>query len=805
LRLKAATLASGLSSLSRHFQGDSVRVRSAVFSALLLLGASVASSAAPLETYSDGKSGRMYAIRVTPPVLESNAPRIAPTSATLKVTADTFIQQNLQLLGIQDPATELLAAAPETDNLGLSRIHYFQRWHGLDVLCGAITVHLNQDGQAYYVKTKVAKDLPINTTPTLTEGAAQNAALHQALDDTQNAIAATVLKSRLIVLPLGILKNQPSTTSYLAWEVEVVDDKTGGDHFGKAYYYDAHSGALLFQLSRNIELTPVTREIKDCAEGNPCQMNQLDPIYTTYYHGRSEGMPVRGPYPNPSKPLFYGSIDVDNAYDYVGALHAYYSTNLGLVDGPNGHGGTSMNFPTVTKALVHNDATGTSPACPYGAEYVVNTGNIFFCKGVVTLDTIGHEYSHAVVFRGFPDGSGYPVYYGESGALNESYADFMGELFEYSYSGTTDWKGRTAPSGTPAPLRDLRNPPSIPLYQWGPGAPDRHYSASVECSGADYGGVHENSTIPSHAMYLFSEGGDFNGCTIIGQGKDAAQKVFFRGWRTYFSSNPTFQEAYTGLIQACTDLYPPSVVAELTKALQAGEMDQPGRCSGIPEVAPPCAVNHAGSAITARNNGYPIDAFPVGDEIWLNLTGATANRMLDFLLLPHVASRPIWQATTALALDTANGTVLGDSTLFSLFGVAMTEGSYDVMIDGNRDGFYQPWADTILPITITPATSGVGDGTRPAVTALKAIQPNPTREGANVAFSLASPTDVSLRVYDVAGRLVRTVASESLPAGTYVRAWDGRDDNGRVTNAGLYFVKFVAGATVESRKLVRTQ
>ena len=54
------------------------------------------------------------------------------------------------------------------------------------------------------------------------------------------------------------------------------------------------------------------------------------------------------------------------------------------------------------------------------------------------------------------------------------------------------------------------------------------------------GELHINSTILSHAMYLISEGGEHNGCDITGQGTDVAQRIFFRGWRTYFSSNPNF-------------------------------------------------------------------------------------------------------------------------------------------------------------------------------------------------------------------------------------------------------------------------
>ena len=49
------------------------------------------------------------------------------------------------------------------------------------------------------------------------------------------------------------------------------------------------------------------------------------------------------------------------------------------------------------------------------------------------------------------------------------------------------------------------------------------------------------------------------------------------------------------------------------------------------------------------------------------------------------------------------------------------------------------------------------------------------------------------------------MASERLVARIHVRAWDGRDDGGHQTGSGLYYVKLVAGATVDTRALVRTR
>jgi hypothetical protein len=783
-------------------------VRTAVL--VVLLGLSAESAAASPEVLRDGVSGRMYAIRVAPPVRAALAAQGVPSAASLKAAADGFVSGNRELIGVANPDQDLVATAPETDARGLSRVKYFQRFNGLDVLGGEVTVHLNRDGQVVYVKTKVAGDLPTDTTPRFTEAAARSAAVQRALAETPDLGSAAVLTSRLLILPLGILRNEPAPTSSLAWEVEVADRATGGDEFGEAYYYDALNGTLLFQLSRMEGLTPITRQVYDSGggSGGTIQLDVEDPLYPGYFHGRSEGMPSRGPFPNPNILPFFGSSDVDSMYSYLGLLDSYYSTTFGI-DAPNGFGGTAV-YPTVaanlTRGLVHNDHTGFSPTCPGAAIFSGTTGSITFCWGVVVPDVVGHEYSHTIVLHSFHDLNGKaigPTYYGETGAMNEAWADFMGEIFEYVHTGTTDWRSKTSPNF--APNRDLRNPPSIPEFPFGPGGPDRHYSSSFSCDASDNGGVHYNSTVPSHAMYLFSEGGDFNGVTIQGQGKDAAQRVFFRGWRTYFSSTETLQEAYTDLIQACADLYAPSVTSELTKALQAGEMDQPGRCSGTPEVAPASAVNHSGHGATTLFDATPDTAFAVGQDVWLKFSGATPGRTLAFQLLPRDPSRPLWQATTSLALATGTGVVQPDGTLFTRFGAVPTAGSYDMLVDANNDGFYQPWADTVLPVTITPATSGVGPPAASWVTMLQSIRPNPSQQSAELEFSLAKPSQVTLAIFDVGGRRVRMLTSDMLPAGSHARAWDGRDDNGRSVGAGIYFVRLSAGAATFSRPLVRSR
>lgn len=82
--------------------------------------------------------------------------------------------------------------------------------------------------------------------------------------------------------------------------------------------------------------------------------------------------------------------------------------------------------------------------------------------------------------------------------------------------------------------------------------------------------------------------------------------------------------------------------------------------------------------------------------------------------------------------------------------------------------------------------------------------PNPFRTTTRIAFSLPARERVQLRLYNVAGRLVRTLESGELEAGTHVRLWDKRTDAGTVATSGIYFARLVAGGRVLGQKIVLT-
>jgi flagellar hook assembly protein FlgD len=60
---------------------------------------------------------------------------------------------------------------------------------------------------------------------------------------------------------------------------------------------------------------------------------------------------------------------------------------------------------------------------------------------------------------------------------------------------------------------------------------------------------------------------------------------------------------------------------------------------------------------------------------------------------------------------------------------------------------------------------------------------------------------VSLVIYDIAGRQVRTLANEALQAGLTRRSWDGKDGRGNPVSSGVYFVRMQADGRERVHKL----
>ena len=85
-------------------------------------------------------------------------------------------------------------------------------------------------------------------------------------------------------------------------------------------------------------------------------------------------------------------------------------------------------------------------------------------------------------------------------------------------------------------------------------------------------------------------------------------------------------------------------------------------------------------------------------------------------------------------------------------------------------------------------------------------RPNPFNPTTTIAYSLAGRSHVTIRVFDAAGRVVRTLVDSPVEAGPHMAVWDGTTDTGHRAASGVYFVRMEtagdAGAFRATRKLV---
>lgn len=80
--------------------------------------------------------------------------------------------------------------------------------------------------------------------------------------------------------------------------------------------------------------------------------------------------------------------------------------------------------------------------------------------------------------------------------------------------------------------------------------------------------------------------------------------------------------------------------------------------------------------------------------------------------------------------------------------------------------------------------------------------PNPFNPATIIRFELAVRARVRLAVFDVQGRLIRTLVDSELPAGGNEILWNGRDDRDRRVASGVYFYRLETPAAALSRKMV---
>jgi len=124
------------------------------------------------------------------------------------------------------------------------------------------------------------------------------------------------------------------------------------------------------------------------------------------------------------------------------------------------------------------------------------------------------------------------------------------------------------------------------------------------------------------------------------------------------------------------------------------------------------------------------------------------------------------------------------------------------------EGFWLPnlgGASSVVEAPDTDPDAPQEETVIPHINAFAHGAPNPFHGATTFAFSLAQPGPVTLTIYDVGGRRVRSLLQDARPAGPHQLTWDGRDDGGANVASGVYLARLSIGTWTQTQRLVRVR
>jgi bacillolysin len=558
----------------------------------------------------------------TPTMIDGEAPMVGNTrDLPLTTRCKQYLQAAKTLMSIQEPVDEFEFKSTETDEMGNAHVRVVQKFRGLPVWGSEVILHerggkVNLLNGSYFPTPSVLSIEPSVSTVTSVENVKADLAKAKPVATLNEAqlkqVGGAQSKSELVIFHV----NDKKDAEHLAWHItmyqnvlhrwEYFVDAQNGQILDKyesscdllGHYHIGHENDVTPSLSNsyekpesiNMPLAPPVLDGKFTANVTDL-LGQLRTVNTyqvgTKYYllDASRDMFNSLQSTMPSNPV--GVIQTFDNNNADGGETAYYitSTNNTWTDKKaisahfnagrafeyfkttfgrksiNNKNGNIISFINVTEDLKQMDnAYWNGEAMYYG------NGNVAFSPLPAALDVAGHEISHGVV-----QNSANLKYQGESGAMNESFADIFGAMIDRD-----DWKmGEDVvklayfPSGA---LRDLSNPnngAAKGTQNWQPNKFSERYTGTQ-----DNGGVHINSGIPNYAYYLFA--------TTAGMSKEIAERVFYHALTKYLVASSKFIDLRAAVEQSCKDLYSgtPSVLTAAQNAFNTVEIGSGGSTTG---------------------------------------------------------------------------------------------------------------------------------------------------------------------------------------------------------------------------------
>ena len=202
-------------------------------------------------------------------------------------------------------------------------------------------------------------------------------------------------------------------------------------------------------------------------------------------------------------------------------------------------------------------------------------------------------------------------------------------------------------------------------------------------------------------------------------------------------------------------------------------------------------VDAAGHTVVATLlQSYSAAARGTDAIIEWTLSGASAD-IGFFILRAREPAGAFVEIVSGATPGDPGSSLAGDGTAFSFADKTCEPGeTYRYRVDA-REGSERTTLFETGPVTI-PA----------AAVALYQNEPNPFNPSTTIRYFLSGECDVSLEVYDITGSLVRRLESGRAGKGMRAVEWNGLDERGNRSSAGVYFYRLRAGKDTLSRKMI---
>ena len=541
--------------------------------------------------------------------------------------AKNFLAAYGVLPGVTDAVNQLSLSRVSKDFAGNTHVHLNQMQNGLAVFGSRLVVHMNNAGVTGVSGVFIPGLESISATPAKEISFLRERGLLAAHKLHPKVENLKIESTRLMYYRTGLLKGVSNQSNFLAYEVMV---KGGSDAFPvrERIILNANSGNVLNRIDEIHTIKK--REIYTPGQTTPDPAGlgvsvPIPPMLT-------EGSPL-APADEPlvlddrtktssRAPLVAPTIPaLANLYFFAGGTYDLYKNLFGR-EGYND--GAVPGTEQVQKSVyLVNDQ------CP---NAYWNGDSTNYCPAFDGDDVVSHEWSHA--YTEYTHGL---VYQYQSGALNESYSDIFGEVYDlvngregplgatltegdYFKNGGSRWVVGEDLTETVAGalLRDMWDPDDftinvplagIPLLGFAPSPGSVITSPNYYCDDGDAGGVHTNSGVPNHAFAMLVDGRPneidtttFNNVPVPKIGMTKAVAIYFQAETHYQTPTTNFPQHADALDSSCKDLIG-ATLHDVTGAVSAEKITQ-ADCDAVKAVSLAVEFRNTAAMTVEEKCGY---------------------------------------------------------------------------------------------------------------------------------------------------------------------------------------------------------